>query len=88
VCIWVNNVYNCWNNCCFRIGIERYINIKDILLSMKRCKLCGASENRVSIYSETGLCMDCQTDWNIEQSEIEKEENIKKAKKEKDFYKF
>ena len=32
--------------------------------------------------------MDCQTDWNIEQSEIEKEENIKKAKKEKDFYKF
>jgi len=55
---------------------------------MKRCKLCGALESRVSIYKETGLCMDCQTDWNIEQSEIEKEENIKKAKKEKDFYKF
>lgn len=32
--------------------------------------------------------MNCQTDWNLQQMELEKEENIKKSIKEKDFYKF
>jgi len=53
-----------------------------------RCKRCGASDNRVSIYKETGLCMNCQTDWRLEQEEKQSIFAAKKAKKEKDFYKF
>lgn len=55
---------------------------------MKRCKKCGASESHTSIYKETGLCMDCQSNWTITQQDTDKKIAIKKAKKEKDFYKF
>jgi len=55
---------------------------------MKRCKNCGALDSHTSIYKETGLCMDCQSDWVLQQEEINEQNAIKKAKKEKDFYKF
>ena len=53
-----------------------------------RSRKCGASDSRVTIYKETGLCMNCQTDWRLEQEEQASKIAAKKAKKEKDFYKF
>jgi hypothetical protein len=54
---------------------------------MKRCKRCGVSDAHVSIYKETGLCMDCQTDWNLEQKVIKDQDAREKERKEKYFYK-
>jgi recombinational DNA repair protein (RecF pathway) len=54
---------------------------------IKRCKECGQSNNRVTIYPESGLCMNCHTDWKLRQDMINTENFIKKSIKEKDFYK-
>lgn len=54
----------------------------------KRCKNCGASDARTSIDQHTGFCLDCQSDWKSVQDEIQHEKDMKRALKEKDFYKF
>jgi len=58
------------------------------MATTNRCKRCGASDARTTIYKETGLCMNCQTDWRLEQKEKQSIAEAKRAKKEKDFYKF
>ena len=51
----------------------------------ERCKRCGQSDTRTTIYKETGLCLDCQSDWRLEQNDAKAA--LLEKRKNQNFYK-